>query len=66
LTTHIEADVEAEHPKDTPIDRIAVTTERMTHVEFEDDIVDEFSPGSSKMEKRFQSDTSDEIVEEKV
>jgi hypothetical protein len=69
VTTHIEADVEAQRPKDTPIDRIAVTTERMTHVEFEADVIDEFSPSSTKVEKRFQSDTSagdDEISEEKA
>jgi hypothetical protein len=69
VTTHIEADGEATRPKDTPIGRIAVTTERMTHVEFETDIVDEFSPSSTKAEKRFQSDTSagdDEISEERV
>jgi hypothetical protein len=68
VTTHIEADVEADQPKDTPVDRIAVTTQRMTHVEFEADVIDEFSPGSTKFEKRFQSDTSaaDEISEERV
>jgi hypothetical protein len=69
VTTHIEADIEAHRPKNTPIDRIAVTTERMTHVEFEADIIDEFSPSSTKLEKRFQSDTSagdDEISEERM
>lgn len=69
VTTHIEADVEASRPKNTPIDRITVTTERMTHVEFEADVIDEFSPSSTKVDKRFMSDTSgcdDEISEEKV
>jgi hypothetical protein len=71
VTTHIEADVDAEHPRDTPMGQIAVTTERMTHVEFEADVVDEFSPDSTKVEKRTgQSETSgcdDEIMEtEKV
>jgi hypothetical protein len=69
VTTHIEADGEADHPKDTPVDRIAVTTERMTHVEFEADVIDEFSPASTKMEKRLASETSgcdDEISEERV
>jgi len=69
VTTHIEADAAAKRPKNTPADRIAVTTERMTHVEFEADVIDEFSPSSTKVDRRFQSDTSagdDEISEEKV
>jgi hypothetical protein len=73
VTTHIEANVDVQRPQNTPIDRIAVITERMTRVEFESDIIDEISPASTKVDKRFvhsQSESSgniDEIVEtEKV
>jgi hypothetical protein len=54
IATHIMANGDAESPKrNMPIDKITVTTERMTQVEFKDDSNSEPGAGSIETLEKF-------------